>query len=56
MGNTRLALYQLQAGKRDEATRRIAIAIAAQGDYAPALLAKGRLHLARASPPRPSIP
>ena len=48
--NTRLALYQLQAGKRDEATRRIAIAIAAQGDYAPALLAKGRLHLAQGVP------
>lgn len=50
--NTRLALYQLQAGKRDEATRRIDVALAAQGDYAPALLAKGRLHFAEETPAR----
>jgi tetratricopeptide (TPR) repeat protein len=44
--NTRLALYELQAGHREEAARRIDVALAAQADYAPALLARGRLHLA----------
>lgn len=45
--NTRLALYELQAGHRDEASRRIDVALAAQADYAPALLARGRLLLAQ---------
>jgi len=54
--NTRLALYHLQADTRAEATRRVDIALAAQGDYAPALLAKGRLLFAEGVPARAITP
>ncbi len=44
--HVRLALYELQAGQVQQATSRIAATLASQPDYAPALLARGRLLLA----------
>lgn len=43
---TRLGLYEWQLGKLDKAVRAIAIALELQADYAPALLAKGKMLLA----------
>ena len=45
--HVRLALYELQAGHMQPATRRIAAILAAQPDYAPALAAHGRFLLAQ---------
>jgi tetratricopeptide (TPR) repeat protein len=44
--STRLALYQLQGGKLAGAARAVAVALDYQNDYAPALLARGRVLLA----------
>jgi tetratricopeptide (TPR) repeat protein len=44
---TRLATYELQAGDLEAALRSCDGALAFQPDYAPALLARGRIHLAR---------
>jgi tetratricopeptide (TPR) repeat protein len=43
---TRLALYQLQGGRLDAAARAVAVALDYKNDYAPALLARGRVLLA----------
>ena len=45
--HTRLALYFLQAGRFDDSSRFIEAALLLQPDYAPALLARGRLLLAQ---------
>jgi tetratricopeptide (TPR) repeat protein len=44
--NTRLAFYQFQAGKFNDAERRCAFALSLQSDYAPALLLQGKMLLA----------
>jgi tetratricopeptide (TPR) repeat protein len=46
----RLALYELQAGDEIAADRACAASLALQKDYAPALLARGRLKLASGKP------
>jgi tetratricopeptide (TPR) repeat protein len=46
----RLALYELQAGHLSEASGHVAAALARQSEYAPALLARGRLLLAQGKP------
>jgi tetratricopeptide (TPR) repeat protein len=43
---TRLASYELQAGRLDEATRAVESALKYEPDYAAALLTEGRIHLA----------
>jgi tetratricopeptide (TPR) repeat protein len=43
---TKLALYEFQAGRAMQARAAISTALAAQPDYAPALLARGRMLLA----------
>jgi tetratricopeptide (TPR) repeat protein len=43
---TRLALYELQAGARQNAQRACEIALGLQNDYAPALLARSRVLMA----------
>lgn len=48
---SRLALYELQAGATDKALRATEAALAFQGNYAPALLAQGRILLAREQAP-----
>ncbi|PON16959.1 hypothetical protein C2W62_15645 [Candidatus Entotheonella serta] len=48
--HVRLALYELQAGHMQPATRRIAAILASQPDYAPALAAHGRFLLAQGHP------
>jgi tetratricopeptide (TPR) repeat protein len=45
--NTRLALYEFQAGRVNEAEERCAAALAFQNDYAPALLLRGKILLAQ---------
>jgi tetratricopeptide (TPR) repeat protein len=45
--NTRLAFYEFQAGRVNEAERRCATALAFQSDYAPALLLRGKILLAQ---------
>jgi tetratricopeptide (TPR) repeat protein len=45
--NTRLAFYQFQAGRFDEAEQRCAFALSLQSNYPPALLLKGRMLLAK---------
>jgi tetratricopeptide (TPR) repeat protein len=45
--NTRLALYEFQAGRFDEAEQRCAFAFSLQTNYPPALLLKGRMLLAK---------
>jgi tetratricopeptide (TPR) repeat protein len=45
--NTRLALYQFQAGRFDQAEQRCAFALSFQNDYPPALLLQGKMLLAR---------
>src|SRR5215467_2142511 len=40
--NTRLAFYELQAGRVDEAEQRCALALSLQDDYPPTLLLQGR--------------
>ena len=44
--HVRLALYELQAGNMSKASNLITVALALQPDYAPALLARGRVLLA----------
>ena len=46
----RLALYELQAGETDKALRATEIALAFQKNYVPALLARGRILLAKGQP------
>jgi tetratricopeptide (TPR) repeat protein len=48
--NVRLALYELQAGDTNKARQFAELALALQNDYAPALLAKGRILLAQNRP------
>jgi tetratricopeptide (TPR) repeat protein len=45
--NTRLACYQFQAGRFDEAEQQCAFALSLQTNYPPALLLKGRMLLAK---------
>jgi tetratricopeptide (TPR) repeat protein len=45
--NTRLAFYQFQAGRFDEAEQRCAFALSLQSNYPPALLLNGRMLLAK---------
>jgi tetratricopeptide (TPR) repeat protein len=45
--NTRLAFYQFQTGRFDEAEQRCAFALSLQTNYPPALLLKGRILLAQ---------
>src|SRR5882724_244804 len=45
--NTRLACYQFQAGRFEEAEQRCAFALSLQTNYPPALLLKGRMLLAK---------
>jgi tetratricopeptide (TPR) repeat protein len=45
--NTRLAFYEFQAGHVDEAEQRCAFALSLQDNYAPALLLKGKMLLAK---------
>ncbi len=45
--NTRLACYQFQAGRFEEAEQRRAFALSLQTNYPPALLLKGRMLLAK---------
>jgi len=45
--NTRLAFYEFQAGRFEEAQQRCAFAVSLQGNYAPALLLQGKMLLAR---------
>ena len=45
--NTRLAFYQFQAGRVNEAEQRCAVALSLQTNYPPALLLKGRMLLAK---------
>jgi tetratricopeptide (TPR) repeat protein len=45
--NTRLAFYQFQAGRFEEAEQRCAFALSLQTNYPPALLLKGRMLLAK---------
>ena len=45
--NTRLALYKFQAGRFEEAQQRCAFALSLQSNYAPALLLRGKMLLAR---------
>src|SRR4029078_757165 len=45
--NTRLAFYEFQAGRVDEAERRCAFALSLQSNYAPTLLLKGKILLAQ---------
>ena len=45
--NTRLAFYELQAGKVDEAEQRCAFALSLQNNYAPTLLLRGKMLLAQ---------
>lgn len=47
---TRLALYQMQAGEQEGAMTSIASALQFAPAYAPALLMRGRLHLAESKP------
>ena len=48
--HARLALFELQAGRPDEASRLVAGALVLRRDYAPALLARGRILLAQGDP------
>jgi tetratricopeptide (TPR) repeat protein len=48
--NVRLALYELQAGEMNKAGQFADVALALQNDYAPALLARGRILLAQNRP------
>jgi tetratricopeptide (TPR) repeat protein len=45
--NTRLAFYQFQAGRFEEAEQRCAFALSLQNNYAPTLLLKGKILLAQ---------
>src|SRR5262245_32875790 len=45
--NTRLAFYEFQAGRVNEAEQRCALALSLQSDYAPTLLLKGKMLLAQ---------
>jgi len=45
--NTRLAFYEFQASRFEEAEQRCAFALSCQNNYPPALLVKGKLLLAR---------
>ena len=45
--NTRLALYEFQAGRFQEAEQQCAFALSFQNNYAPALLLQGKMFLAR---------
>ena len=45
--NTRLAFYEFQAGRVDEAEQRCAFALSLQSNYAPTLLLKGKILLAQ---------
>jgi tetratricopeptide (TPR) repeat protein len=45
--NTRLAFYEFQAGRFQEAEQRCALALSFQNNYPPALLLRGKLLLAR---------
>src|SRR5262245_2514902 len=45
--NTRLAVYEFQAGRVREAEQRCALALSLQSDYAPTLLLKGKMLLAQ---------
>jgi tetratricopeptide (TPR) repeat protein len=45
--NTRLAFYEFQFGRVNEAEQRCAFALAFQSDYAPALLLRGKILLAQ---------
>src|SRR5262249_50097054 len=45
--NTRLAIYEFQAGRFDEAQQRCALALSLQNNYAPTLLLKGKMLLAQ---------
>jgi tetratricopeptide (TPR) repeat protein len=45
--NTRLAFYEFQAGRVDEAEQRCAFALSLQNNYAPTLLLKGKMLLAQ---------
>jgi len=45
--NTRLAFYEFQAGRVNEAEQRCALALSFQNNYPPALLLKGRVLLAK---------
>ncbi len=54
--HTRLALYELQAERGAKATAHISAALALLPDYAPALLARGRVLLAEGKPAEAVIP
>lgn len=45
--HTRLAFYEFQAGRVDEAEQRCAVALSLQNNYPPTLLLKGKILLAR---------
>jgi tetratricopeptide (TPR) repeat protein len=45
--NTRLALYEFQAGRLNEAEQRCALALSLQNNYPPTLLLKGKMLLAQ---------
>jgi tetratricopeptide (TPR) repeat protein len=45
--NTRLAFYEFQAGRANEAEQRCALALSLQNNYAPTLLLKGKVLLAQ---------
>jgi len=45
--NTRLAFYEFQAGRFNEAEQRCALALSLQGNYPPTLLLKGKILLAQ---------
>jgi tetratricopeptide (TPR) repeat protein len=45
--NTRLASYEFQAGRFEDAEQRCAVALSFEGNYAPALLLRGKMLLAQ---------
>jgi tetratricopeptide (TPR) repeat protein len=47
--NTRLAFYEFQTGRVNEAEQRCALALSLQSDYPPTLLLKGKMLLAQSS-------
>jgi tetratricopeptide (TPR) repeat protein len=50
--NTRLSSYEFQAGRFESAEQRCAVALSFQGNYAPALLLRGKMLLAQNMPGR----
>ena len=48
--NTRLAFYEFQAGRVNEAEQRCALALSLQNNYPPTLLLKGKILLAQNRP------